>query len=210
MFGKRHDDLQDELDSYYSGQESSSVPDEMSDEKSDDFDAQAEYNKYAKVAGSAQQQYSGDVLWEGMSAKGAGAVPKLFAIYWLGFSLVWTFFAMMGSVLFALFGLPFIFIGIFMLARSNEKFRYKITQSHVIISNIKNTKTIPLTALHNINFVMDRKNMDLGTVSFETTIVTKDANGTHRYEETEVLANINDPQAVYNILSNAAAAAQGR
>lgn len=47
---------------------------------------------------------------------GTKSVPILiFSIFWLGFVAVWTFFAAMGSTIFALFSIPFWLVGIGML-----------------------------------------------------------------------------------------------
>jgi hypothetical protein len=45
----------------------------------------------------------------------------IFATFWLSFVAVWTLFASMGSVLFALFSIPFWFAGIFMISQPFRK-----------------------------------------------------------------------------------------
>lgn len=72
-----------------------------------------------------------------------GAVIGLFifSIFWLGFITVWTVFASMGSIFFALFSIPFWIVGIFMLRgainRSRERQQITMNNHEVILEIIK-------------------------------------------------------------------------
>jgi hypothetical protein len=49
------------------------------------------------------------------SSKSGRGCLLLFALFWLGFSLVWTYMAWRGGGAMALFGVPFILIGLFLI-----------------------------------------------------------------------------------------------
>lgn len=85
-----------------------------------------------------------------------------FSLFWCGFSAFWIFMAAKGSAVFALFGLPFLFIGIMLLfgrffieKKQREKTIYGITEDRIIIiSGILSTKvnSVSLKNISNLEF----------------------------------------------------------
>lgn len=76
------------------------------------------------------------ILWEGEGKKPDGvdasdAPPKLFAIFWLGFSIFWTIGASIGGGFMGLFGVPFIIIGFKLLFSKESKPHYAITNMRI-------------------------------------------------------------------------------
>lgn len=93
------------------------------------------------------------LLWEGAPATGLRFRPSdifltLFGVFWLGFSLFWTFMAgTMGAAagggfsLFGLFGLPFVAVGIYLVggrffwdSYARSRTRYALTDRRAIIA----------------------------------------------------------------------------
>ncbi len=79
------------------------------------------------------------IIWEGVGeyskelnrGNNSGA-PKLFAVYWLGFSIFWTFLATVGGGIFGLFGVPFIIIGVCLLKSNKQKPKFVLTNKRII------------------------------------------------------------------------------
>lgn len=85
-----------------------------------------------------------------------------FGIFWLAFSIFWTFMAAQASVIFALFGIPFVLVGLMLVfgrffvdALSRNKTIYGITDQRIIIkSGLFNTsiKSFNIKDIPNIEY----------------------------------------------------------
>lgn len=82
------------------------------------------------------------ILWKGKPEKGQifhkqDIVMIPFAIFWLGFSLFWEFTAIQGggSFFFALWGLPFIAVGVYLLIGRHIHTLYLRNKTFYVVTN---------------------------------------------------------------------------
>ena len=94
------------------------------------------------------------VLWEGAPKKGmrlqkSDAFLLPFSLFWLGFALFWEYMAIAGGapIFMALFGLPFVLIGVYLLfgrfitrARNLSSTHYVVTDQRLLFLYRKNTQ----------------------------------------------------------------------
>ncbi len=72
-----------------------------------------------------------------------------FSAVWFGFSVVWVTLAAQGSILFSLFGIPFVFVGFYMLIgrffvdkRKRDNTVYGLTARRILIKSGKNKVSV--------------------------------------------------------------------
>lgn len=110
----------------------------------------------------------------------------LFSIFWLGFAVFWTYMAMEGSVIFALFGIPFILVGVYLLigryftdALSRKNTVYALTNKRIIQKSgvlSKTYKSVYLNSIPGITYT--EKSDGSGDINFGYTIADfKDSDG---------------------------------
>lgn len=116
------------------------------------------------------------VLWTGKPEKGNIFTAQnltyfFFGIPWTGFAIFWTTMAMQGSPLFALFGLPFIAVGLYMLFGNFIYTAYMRKHTAYVITNKK------------IYRRMGRKTDNLAAAVMPTyeTVIHRNGNGTIRF-----------------------------
>lgn len=102
----------------------------------------------------------------------------LFSTVWLGFSIFWTYMAAETSFIFALFGIPFILIGLFLFigryffdALSRKNTVYGLTNKRIIMKSglfSKSYKSVFLDSLPSLSYT--DKSDGSGDISFGHTI----------------------------------------
>ncbi|PKL79170.1 MAG: hypothetical protein CVV25_08860 [Ignavibacteriae bacterium HGW-Ignavibacteriae-4] len=130
-------------------------------------------------------QIEGDerLLWADKPARGikfraTDIFLTLFSIFWLGFSIFWTYMAMDASILFALFGTPFLLIGVYLLigryffdAISRKNTVYALTNRRIIQKSGMLSKTYKSVFLENLPSLSYTEKPDgSGDISFGQTI----------------------------------------
>lgn len=158
-----------------------------------------------------------NLLWCGKSQKGAGmagggasCLTMIFPMFWTGFAVFWTLTAFLAGGLMAVFGIPFIVIGIFLFRQmgigKTGKRSYAITDRRVIINS---GGTIASDRLENIGDITYKETKNgLGYVSFvmlgaASTQYTTYGNGRLPVGGHCVFSGVRNPAEVYRILSNA-------
>ena len=150
-----------------------------------------------------------NILWKGKPEKG-GIFTKQdvfmipFSIFWCGFAFVW-FFAALEAGIFALFGVPFVLIGLYLVAgrffvtaylRKNTA--YVITNKKIIRKKGKRVDMMDIANLPPMHIEM--YNDGRGTISFGASVYTY--NRGRQYEgpmfSLENIANIVQIQALIN------------
>lgn len=119
------------------------------------------------------------LLWTGKPPTGLVLRPSdvfliPFSLVWCGFAIFWVFTAAQGGGYFALFGVPFVLIGLVMVvgrfiidAKQREHTCYGLTESRVlIVSGIfsKNIKSLNVRTLSDIE--LNEKSDGSGTITF--------------------------------------------
>jgi len=153
-----------------------------------------------------------NIIWEGQYNKGgkilsANSSRPLFALFFLGFSLFWTFSASLAGGFFGIFGVPFIVSGIILVKNSlfPKNMHYAITNMRVIVYNGKKFKADMLSNVINISVQKGQNN--IGNVTF-------DIAGQNNYSRNSVESfsnsffgfyGVKEPEKVFTILSSAAA-----
>ncbi len=150
------------------------------------------------------------LLWQGAPATGlrftgAGAVLSFFGIFFLGFALFWIGMAasMSGDVLFPLFGVPFVLVGLWLVvghwffdAYMRKKTRYALTSRRALIARAlfsRHMESYPILRDSQIRLISGK----LDTVHF--------AQKTYRTKNGTSVRNIgfryiNDGQKVFDLL----------
>jgi len=119
------------------------------------------------------------LLWTGTPKSGivfrtADLFLIPFSIIWCGFAVVWVVMASSGSGVFALFGVPFVIIGLifvfgrfFIDAKQRENTVYGFTEDRILIKSgifSKKIKSLNIKTLSDIE--MTEKKDGTGTISF--------------------------------------------
>lgn len=116
------------------------------------------------------------LIWAGKPNPGIQIGPQdlfmiPFSIVWCGFSIFWVFMAFQSSMLFAFFGIPFIFVGIYLVfgrfyiaKRKKESTVYGITEKRILIKTGK--RKVQVQSFH------------IATLPVIDLIETKDGRGT--------------------------------
>ena len=101
-----------------------------------------------------------------------------FSAVWFGFSVVWVTLAAQGSILFSLFGIPFVFVGFYMLIgrffvdkRKRDNTVYGLTAKRILIKSGKNkvsVQSFPITAQLEIDLVETKD--ERGTITIGSTV----------------------------------------
>lgn len=146
-----------------------------------------------------------------------------FGIFFLGFALFWTISASGFSVIFSLFGIPFIFVGIFILfglpifqKSMKNKTSYAITNKRIIIYKRTFNESINEIRLQNISSMnLVNYNNEVGTIYFNGANNMGYYHHHHHYNygshygsnyysryNNYSLYGIDNVQNVYNIISN--------
>lgn len=146
------------------------------------------------------------ILWEGDGKKpkissGSNVSTKLFAVFWLAFSIFWTLGASVGGGFMGLFGVPFIIIGIVLLFQKEPKPHYAITNMRVLsnVSGYFNT-----TSLESITTARIQHDSD-GTADIYFTVENPVPSYSQKdmYVQGAYLSKIQDGDRVYNIFERA-------
>lgn len=146
------------------------------------------------------------ILWEGYGkapkfAKSSGITQKFFAIFWLAFSIVWTMLASMGSAFMALFGVPFIIIGICLLFQKTPKPHYAITNMRVLSDVNGNFNTTGLVAITSAR--IQHNGDGTADIYFTTENSVPVYNQNDMYILGLIISGIENGDNVYNIFENA-------
>lgn len=119
-----------------------------------------------------------NLLWSGQPKKGIifrtsdiFLIP--FSIFWCGFSIFWIVMAFKASAFFALFGIPFVTVGLILVfgrffidAKQRENTIYGLTDERIIIKSgiiSKTVKSLNIRTLSDIEY--SEKNDGVGTIS---------------------------------------------
>ena len=154
-------------------------------------------------------QIQGDerLLWadkpaSGIKFRSSDIFFTFFSLFWIGFSIFWTNMVMEESIFFALFGIPFILIGVYLLlgryivdAISRKNIVYALTDKRIIIKSgifSKYYKSIFLDSLPSMSY--NEKSDGSGDISFGQ---TKDS-----YKKLDTINNQNLPISRIEFISN--------
>lgn len=197
MFGKPKDDLQDELERYDKG-EKNDVFEDYNDS------AMPSQQNYANISHqsfytNSQLMQGEQVIWQGKSGgKDPGtAFMKFFGFFWLGFSILWTFLASMGSLLFAAFGIPFIVIGVMLVSGKMKVEKYYIITNKRIIERSKGSRSISFSQITDLSF--DIQQNGTGYIIYQCT--DGRSNG--------IIYDVTNVEQVYNAMCQAIREVQG-
>ncbi len=146
------------------------------------------------------------ILWEGegkapKNAGGSGCSQRFFALFWLGFSIFWTFGATMGGGIMGLFGVPFILIGIVLLFQKEPKPHYAITNIRVMSDVSGYFNTTPYETITSARIQHDND----GTADIYFTVEHPAPHSSQRdmYTAGAYISKIQDGDRVYSIFENA-------
>ena len=118
------------------------------------------------------------LLWTGQPKKGivfrtADVLLIPFSVLWCGFAIFWMYMASQSSGVFALFGVPFVIIGLIFVfgrfiidSKQRENTYYGLTEDRIIIKSgvfSKSVKSLNIRTLSDIEY--NEKNDGSGTVS---------------------------------------------
>lgn len=120
-----------------------------------------------------------NLLWTGKPR--AGIIFRLsdifvipFSVLWCGFAIFWVVGASKGSVVFALFGVPFVIAGLIFVfgrfiidAKQRENITYGLTENRVLIKSgflSRNIRSLNIKTLSDIELI--EKNDGTGTILF--------------------------------------------
>lgn len=119
-----------------------------------------------------------NLLWTGQPKTGivfrtADIFLIPFSLLWCGFAIFWVIMASLGSIFFAMFGIPFVIIGLIFVfgrfiidAKQREYTTYGLTEDRIIIkSGVRNRriKSLNIRALSDIEYT--EKGDGSGTIS---------------------------------------------
>ena len=119
-----------------------------------------------------------ELLWTGQPKHGivfrtADIFMIPFSLLWCGFAIFWVIMASQGSIFFAMFGIPFVIIGLIFVfgrfiieAKQRENTVYGITKDRIIIKSgvfSKSIKSLNIRTLSDIEY--NEKNNGIGTIS---------------------------------------------
>lgn len=123
-----------------------------------------------------------NLLWTGQPKTGiifrtADIFMIPFSILWCGFAIFWVILASQGSVLFALFGVPFVIVGLIAVfgrfiidAKQRQHTIYGITENRILIKSgvfSKNIRSLNLKTISDIS--LNEKGDGIGTISIGPT-----------------------------------------
>jgi len=124
------------------------------------------------------------LLWtgkpsDGIIFRGSDVFMIPFSLMWGGFAIFWVVMAASASVFFAMFGIPFVVIGLYFIfgrfwvdAKQRESTIYGITENRIIIKSgifTKEIKSLNIRTLSDIS-VHEREG-GMGTISLGPTII---------------------------------------
>lgn len=124
-------------------------------------------------------EFGESLLWSGQPSsrlifRPADAFVIPFSLVWCGFAVFWTIMAAQVSVLFALFGIPFVLVGLMLVfgrfvydVRLRKNTYYGITKERILIkSGFKSfsIKTLPISNLTEVEYA--EKKDGTGTIYF--------------------------------------------
>lgn len=116
--------LDEELERYREAHGGRFSPNEFSNNKTD---LKSTLGFGEKIIWQGEGEYSKELK------KINNTVPKFFAGFWLGFSIFWTLSAFLsGGGFFALFGVPFIIIGIMLFKTNKLRPQYMLTNTRIV------------------------------------------------------------------------------
>lgn len=108
---------------------------------------------------SDELSYGEELLWcdkpmRGAHVSGRSAHNLIFGLFFVAFALFWTISAMAMGGVFGLFGLLFIFAGIYIIFGQSFKkssMIYGITDKRVIIKTSRSTESIPFSSINQLS-----------------------------------------------------------
>lgn len=178
MFGTPKDDLQQELENYDKGRkndvfEDYDVKPEAPSRPVQDTNAawdskNTAWNTDANINLAPGEQ----VLWQGQSRVGIGqkaqsAYVRVFGIFWLAFALFWTFLASMGGIAFAAFGIPFIIIGVVLVAKKPAKGNFYTITTNRIICGTNGNRSVFYSQISDLSYEISPSGV--GSITFKQT-----------------------------------------
>ncbi len=116
------------------------------------------------------------LLWAGQPKKGvifrtADIFLIPFSLLWFGFAIFWMFMASQGSWIFALFGIPFVIVGLIFVfgrfiidAKQRENTYYGLTEDRIIIKSgvfSKSIKSLNIRTLSDIEYTEKMTEVEL-------------------------------------------------
>jgi hypothetical protein len=119
------------------------------------------------------------LIWTGQPKKGivfraADIFLIPFSLLWCGFAIFWVYMAAKGSILFAMFGIPFVIIGLIFVfgrfiidAKQRENTFYGLTEQRIIIKSgvyRRSVKSLNIRTLSDIEYT--EKSDGSGTINF--------------------------------------------
>lgn len=149
------------------------------------FEGRMDSYNYIDPRSEIIDQIEGDerLLWADKPARGikfrvSDVFLTIFSIFWLGFAIFWTYMAMDASILFALFGTPFLLIGVYLLigryfldAISRKNTVYALTNKRIIQKSGIFTKSYKSVFLENLPSLSYTEKPDgSGDISFGQTL----------------------------------------
>lgn len=157
-----------------------------------------------------------ELIWAGKPKSGIVFRPSdifliPFSIFWCGFAIVWVIMAANASLLFSLFGLPFVAIGLFIVfgrflvdARNRSNTIYGITRDRLIIRSgifSQKVKSLNIRTLSDISYA--EKADGSGTITFGSSLSTFGMNRTMFWpgmKRTPSFDLIPDVRIIYDII----------
>ncbi len=152
------------------------------------------------------------ILWKGRPEKGniftgRDIIMIPFSLIWLSFACFWELTAIQGGapVFFALWGVPFIAIGLYMLfgryitaAYLRNKTFYVITNKKILIKRGKRIKIYDGKALPPMDIIIHKNGN--GTISFYETMYARRGRSYRTYFALENLKDVAQAQNAINIM----------
>lgn len=135
-----------------------------------------------------------------------------FGLFWMGFVVVWEYMALkMGAGFFALFGIPFILVGLYLLigrfffdALQRKRTVYGITGERVVIKSGLFSRQVSSYAIRTLpELVLKEKADGSGTISFGQPVTFSERSRGSFYRNVQqpaALEMIEDVKYVYNLL----------
>ena len=154
-----------------------------------------------------------NILWKGKPEKGGiftrqdvFMIP--FSIVWCGFAFVWFFGALQAGGFFALFGVPFVLIGIYLVigrffitAYLRKNTAYVVTNKKIIRKKGKRVDMLDIATLPPMHVEMLKNGC--GTITFgEPVYVSYGRHSNRRVEQPFALENIADVIRIQNLISS--------
>lgn len=121
------------------------------------MDKDSSYN--ARMAIQSELLYGEELLWcgapeRGTHVSGRGVYNTVFGLFFAIFAVFWTVTAMSMGGMFGLFGIPFIFAGIYVIFGNSFKkssMIYGVTDKRIIIKSRRSTESIQFSSIRQLS-----------------------------------------------------------